>query len=95
MEADRRAKATGANGSDAVQQDARPHHFAYRPNLVVVDGARPQAEAAARAMADRGVTDVAVCGLSKRPEPSEPRISKRRYSDFLGMASSNTTIEAT
>ncbi len=68
MEADRRAKATGANGSDAVQQDARPHHFAYRPNLVVVDGARPQAEAAARAMADRGVTDVAVCGLSKRLE---------------------------
>ncbi|WP_314685916.1 excinuclease ABC subunit UvrC [uncultured Bifidobacterium sp.] len=68
MEADRRARASGANASEAVQQDSRPHRFAYRPNLVVVDGARPQAEAAARAMADRGVEDVAVCGLSKRLE---------------------------
>ena len=44
------------------------HRFAYKPNLVVVDGARGQARAALRAIRDRGVDDVAVCGLSKRLE---------------------------
>ena len=47
---------------------AQRHRFAYKPNLVVVDGARPQARAAAQAIHDRGVDDVAVCGLSKRLE---------------------------
>ncbi|HWG02371.1 MAG TPA: excinuclease ABC subunit UvrC [Trebonia sp.] len=42
--------------------------FAYPPNLVVVDGARGQAEAAAAALADLGIDDVAVCGLAKRLE---------------------------
>jgi excinuclease ABC subunit C len=42
--------------------------FAYPPNLVVVDGALGQADAAARALADLGITDVAVCGLAKRLE---------------------------
>jgi excinuclease ABC subunit C len=42
--------------------------FAYPPNLVVVDGARPQAEAAASALRELGIDDVAVCGLAKRLE---------------------------
>lgn len=46
----------------------RPRRFAYPPNLVVVDGGPPQVAAAARALADSGVTDVALCGLAKRLE---------------------------
>ncbi|WP_432574335.1 excinuclease ABC subunit UvrC [Kineococcus sp. SYSU DK005] len=46
----------------------RPRRFAYAPNLVVVDGGRPQVDAAARALADAGVVDVALCGLAKRLE---------------------------
>ncbi len=46
----------------------RPARFAYRPNLVVVDGGLPQVNAAARALEDAGVVDVAVVGLAKRLE---------------------------
>jgi excinuclease ABC subunit C len=42
--------------------------FAYPPNLVVVDGGPLQVAAAARALAELGVDDVAVCGLAKRLE---------------------------
>jgi excinuclease ABC subunit C len=42
--------------------------FAYPPNLVVVDGGAGQTDAAARALAELGITDVAVCGLAKRLE---------------------------
>lgn len=46
----------------------RPGRFAYPPNLVVVDGGPPQVAAAARALADLGIDDVALCGLAKRLE---------------------------
>jgi excinuclease ABC subunit C len=53
-----------------------PRTFAYPPNLVVVDGGRAQVEAAAAALADLGIEEVAVCGLAKRLEevwlPGEP-----------------------
>ncbi len=42
--------------------------FSYPPNLVVVDGGPLQADAAARALAELGIDDVAVCGLAKRLE---------------------------
>ncbi len=42
--------------------------FAYPPNLVVVDGGVPQVNAAARALAELGIDDVAVVGLAKRLE---------------------------
>jgi excinuclease ABC subunit C len=42
--------------------------FAYPPNLVVVDGGPLQADAAARALAELGIDDIAVCGLAKRLE---------------------------
>jgi excinuclease ABC subunit C len=46
----------------------RPRRFAYPPNLVVVDGGPPQVAAAARALAELGIDDVALCGLAKRLE---------------------------
>ncbi len=49
-------------------ETGRPRRFAYPPNLVVVDGGPPQVQAAARALADLGITDVALCGLAKRLE---------------------------
>ena len=57
----------GAEG-DSPEIGARPARFAYRPNLVVVDGGLPQVNAAARALEDCGVVDVAVVGLAKRLE---------------------------
>ncbi|MEE1296648.1 MAG: excinuclease ABC subunit UvrC, partial [Bifidobacterium sp.] len=62
-----RAEQAGVDG-DAVQQRAERHRFAYKPNLVVVDGGHPQVVAAAKALSDCGVTDVTVCGLAKRME---------------------------
>lgn len=70
--------------ASVVQQNTDRRHFAYKPNLVVVDGGKPQAMAAARALADCGVTDVAVCGLAKRleevwvPDDDYPIILKRQ-----------------
>ncbi|MDV6013247.1 excinuclease ABC subunit UvrC [Haloechinothrix sp. LS1_15] len=66
----------GVGGAVGSGEPARPAKFAYPPNLLVVDGAGPQATAAADALADHGVTDVAVVGLAKRLEevwlPGEP-----------------------
>jgi excinuclease ABC subunit C len=47
---------------------AAARKFAYPPNLVVVDGGAPQVAAAAAALAELGIDDVAVCGLAKRLE---------------------------
>ncbi|MQY12403.1 UvrABC system protein C [Streptomyces sp. RB5] len=49
-------------------ETGRPKKFAYPPQLVVVDGGRPQVAAAAKALAELGIDDVAVCGLAKRLE---------------------------
>jgi excinuclease ABC subunit C len=66
-----------APGEDTAGPDdrARTHgaeqgaaKFAYPPNLVVVDGGRPQVEAARRALDALGIDDIAVCGLAKRLE---------------------------
>ena len=64
-------------------EDAPRKAFAYPPQLLVVDGGQPQVEAAARALRDRDVHDVAVIGLAKRleevwlPSASEPVILPR------------------
>ena len=55
-------------GTDPPEVQGRPKRFAYRPQLVVVDGGPVQAAAAADAITDLGVTDVAVVGLAKRLE---------------------------
>jgi excinuclease ABC subunit C len=64
-------------------ETGRPRKFAYPPNLLVVDGAGPQANAAADVLAEMGVQDVAVVGLAKRleevwlPADPEPTILSR------------------
>jgi excinuclease ABC subunit C len=65
-------------GDPEAMQDQNPssermvataqRRFAYPPNLVVVDGGAGQAAAAAGALAELGIEDVAVCGLAKRLE---------------------------
>jgi excinuclease ABC subunit C len=49
-------------------EDGRPKKFAYPPQLVVVDGGAPQVAAAAKALDELGIDDIAVCGLAKRLE---------------------------
>jgi excinuclease ABC subunit C len=57
---------TGAAPIDP--ETGRARKFAYPPNLVVVDGGAPQVAAAASALSELGVTEVALCGLAKRLE---------------------------
>ena len=52
---------------DAVEAPGRAK-FAYRPNLLIVDGGQPQVAAAARALVDAGITGIALCGIAKRLE---------------------------
>ncbi|MDT0330338.1 excinuclease ABC subunit UvrC [Nocardiopsis lambiniae] len=80
----------GVAGDASVERDGhriddepKPGRFAYPPNLVVVDGARPQAQAARRALDELGIDDIAVCGLAKRleevwlPDDEDPVILPR------------------
>ncbi len=65
------------NPNSSERSVATPQRkFAYPPNLVVVDGGAPQVAAAAAALAELGIDDVAVCGIAKRLEevwlPGEP-----------------------
>ena len=60
-----------AQGQDSSLDTTTPApraKFAYPPNLVVVDGGKPQVNAAARALSDLGIEDVYVVGLAKRLE---------------------------
>ena len=61
---------------EVIETGKAPSRFAYRPNLLIVDGGQPQVNAAARALRDSGVTDLAVVGIAKRLEelwlPEEP-----------------------
>ncbi len=65
------------------EETGRPKKFAYRPQLVVVDGGPPQVAAAERALSELGIHDVALCGLAKRleevwlPGQSDPVILPR------------------
>lgn len=54
-----------SNGEEASE---RRRAFAYPPQLLVVDGGRPQVEAAARALRERGIDELPVIGLAKRLE---------------------------
>lgn len=64
------AEALAAGVSDeVVETPARKKpRFAYRPQLLLVDGGQPQVEAAARALRDAGHPEIAVCGIAKRLE---------------------------
>ncbi|BDV30455.1 excinuclease ABC subunit UvrC [Microbacterium terricola] len=86
-EADEPAPDVTADG-EVVTERKRPR-FAYRPQLLVVDGGQPQVAAAARALADAGHSEIALCGIAKRLEevwlPGEeypvilPRTSEALY----------------
>lgn len=54
------------SGEQAVEKE--PQKFAYPPNLVVVDGGKPQVTAAQQALDDLGIYDVHVAGIAKRLE---------------------------
>ena len=60
--------ATTEAAEEPVEEPNRPKRFAYRPQLVVVDGGPVQAAAAADAMTELGITDITVVGLAKRLE---------------------------
>jgi excinuclease ABC subunit C len=69
--------------SDATAAGGSRPKFAYPPQLVVVDGGKGQVNAAAKALSELGINDVALCGLAKRleevwlPHNSEPIIFPR------------------
>lgn len=42
--------------------------FSYRPGLLLIDGGQPQVNAAARALRDAKISDIAVVGIAKRLE---------------------------
>ena len=71
------------DAAEAIAQGASRPKFAYPPQLVVVDGGKPQVNAAAKALRELGITDIALCGLAKRleevwlPNNSEPIIFPR------------------
>ncbi|GAA4063119.1 excinuclease ABC subunit UvrC [Microbacterium laevaniformans] len=78
-----------ADGESPVVTERKRPRFAYRPQLLVVDGGAPQVAAAARALEDAGHAEIALCGIAKRLEeiwlPGEdfpvilPRTSEALY----------------
>jgi len=85
---DRNAMATADQGAEEGPllidpTTGAPKRFAYAPALVVVDGGPPQVAAAAQALDELGISDVALCGLAKRleevwlPDLEEPVILPR------------------
>ncbi|HVE25639.1 MAG TPA: excinuclease ABC subunit UvrC [Sporichthya sp.] len=60
--------AESAEAQPIDPETGRPKKFAYPPNLLVVDGGPPQVAAAATALEELGIVDVALCGLAKRLE---------------------------
>ncbi|MCU1584446.1 MAG: excinuclease subunit [Microbacteriaceae bacterium] len=59
-----------AAGMEANRSDGDPERkkFAYRPNLLIVDGGQPQVAAAQHALDGAGVTGITLCGIAKRLE---------------------------
>lgn len=68
---------------EANIQGSNKPRFAYPPQLVIVDGGKPQVNAAAKALSELGISDITICGLAKRleeiwlPNNSEPIIFPR------------------
>jgi excinuclease ABC subunit C len=62
------AEAGDNETADAAAASERRKKFAYRPNLLVVDGGQPQVAAAARALDESGVEGIYLCGIAKRLE---------------------------
>lgn len=54
--------------AEVAEQGGKLNKFSYPPQLIVVDGGAPQVNAAAKALSELGITDIALCGLAKRLE---------------------------
>jgi len=69
--------------AEVLEQGGAQKKFAYPPELIIVDGGVPQVAAAARALEEAGMKDIALCGLAKRleevwlPDQSDPLILPR------------------
>ena len=69
--------------AEVLEQGGAQKKFAYPPELIIVDGGVPQVAAAARALEEAGMKDIALCGLDKRleevwlPDQSDPLILPR------------------
>ena len=69
--------------AEVAQLGGKLSKFSYPPQLIVVDGGAPQVNAAARALSELGINDIALCGLAKRleevwiPGSSDPIILPR------------------
>ncbi|MGV2984036.1 excinuclease ABC subunit UvrC [Microbacterium sp. AGC85] len=78
-----------SDSEDVVAVARKKPRFSYPPQLLLVDGGKPQVEAAARALRDAGHTEIGLCGIAKRLEevwlPGEdfpvilPRTSEALY----------------
>ncbi len=79
-----RAEATDIEfGPSGTANDERKA-FRYPPQLLLIDGGKPQVAAAEQALRDLGIDDIAVAGLAKRleevwvPDQDDPVILSRR-----------------
>jgi excinuclease ABC subunit C len=71
------------NAEEVAIAGGKQGKFAYPPQLIVVDGGQPQVNAAARALAELGISEIALVGLAKRleevwlPDSKDPIILPR------------------
>ena len=71
------------DASEVAEFGGKLSKFSYPPQLIIVDGGAPQVSAAARALNELGVTNIALCGLAKRleevwiPDSKDPLILPR------------------
>lgn len=90
IEESRKPAASDSEGSSETGPEGtnKPKKFAYRPNLLLIDGGPGQLNAALRELGDLGVEGIAVAGLAKRfeevylPGQAEP-VRIERGSDAL------------
>ncbi|AZA13643.1 excinuclease ABC subunit UvrC [Corynebacterium choanae] len=74
---------TAGDQPTVVEESTDGKRFAYPPQLFIVDGGKPQVNAAAEVFAELGITDVTLVGLAKRleelwlPDDDEPVIIPR------------------
>jgi len=79
----RLAEERGVDPAEVLEHGGAQKRFAYPPELIVVDGGAPQVAAAARALDEMGMNDIALCGLAKRleevwlPNQNDPLILPR------------------
>lgn len=80
---DSNVESENSNNSTFAADSNQNRRFAYKPQLIIIDGAKEQAKSAKRAMLDAGISGITVCGLAKKleevwlPDEDYPIILKR------------------